>query len=283
MIKIDFPEPTSVEWQEWRRECDVARDKLVEQVQNGKKPEVTDLYKDQRMQRVYKSRKAPFYGKCVYCESDVLVNQPGDIEHWRPKNRVTDEKGHVIEIVTGGGKKVPHPGYYWLAYEWRNLFLACATCNRPSTSKASGRRVGKWDQFPVEDFRATKMGEESQESPILINPVEEDPADHLEVDDTGIIIAKTDRGQKCIDIFELNDREALRDARLECIKNTKYRIQSMILKVWMASRQHDEADAIRELSEKIKEIESGATPFSACGRFALNESKKKLERLVGHL
>ena len=283
MIKINFQEPTSEEWQEWRRECDIARDKLIERVKNGQKPKVENLYKDPRMQSVYKSGKAPFYGKCVYCESDVLVNQPGDIEHWRPKNRVTDEKNRAIEIVTGGGKKVPHPGYYWLAYEWRNLLLACETCNRPSTSKTTGRRIGKWDQFPVRGFRATKMGEESQESPILLNPVEEDPSAHLEVDDTGVIIAKTDRGQKCIDIFGLNDREALRDARRECIKNTKSRIQSMILKVWMASRQRDEEDAMREFFEKVEEIESGAAPFSACGRLVLHESRNKLERLVGRL
>ena len=279
MIKINFQEPTSEEWQEWRQKCDAARDEMIESFENGQKLNVTNLYKDLRMQSVYKSGKAPFYGKCVYCESDVLVNQPGDIEHWRPKNRVTDEKGCIIKIETEDGTTVSHPGYYWLAYEWRNLLLACADCNRPSKAKTD-RRIGKSDQFPVEDFRATKMGEESQESPILLNPVEEDPAAHLEVDDTGVIIAKTDRGQKCIDIFGLNDREALRDARRECIKNTKSRIESMVWKVWAASRQDDEEDAMRELSEKVEEIESGAAPFSACGRLALHEFRNKLERLA---
>lgn len=282
MIKIDFQEPTSEQWMAWSRECDVARDELIKCIQNGQKPNVKDLYKDPRMKSVYKSREAPFYGKCVYCESHIKVNYPGDIEHWRPKSRVTDEKGRVIKIETEDGTKIPHPGYYWLAYEWRNLLFACKDCNSPSTTK-DGRRIGKWDQFPVEDFRATTMGEESQESPILINPVEEDPSAHLEVDDTGIMIAKTTRGQKCIDIFGLNDRQSLVYERRECIENTKSRIQTMILKMLTASRQHDEEVAIREISEKVKEIESGAAPFSACGRYALHESRNKLERFVGRL
>ena len=271
MIKIDFQEPKNEEWQEWRRECDVARDELVKCVQNGQKPKVKNMYKDPRMQSVYKSGKTPFYGKCAYCESDVLVNQPGDIEHWRPKNRVTDEKNRAIEIVTGGSKKVPHPGYYWLAYEWRNLLLACAICNRPSTSKTTGRRIGKWDQFPVEAFRATKIGEESQESPILLNPVEEDPSAHLEVDDTGVIIAKTNRGKKCIDIFGLNIREALLNARKKYIDDTRWLIRLLI-----ESLKHGEEDAMRKLTEKVEEIKSGAAPFSACGRLVLREFENKL-------
>ena len=127
------------------------------------------------------------------------------------------------------------------------------------------------------------MGEESLESPILLNPVEEDPAAHLKIDDIGVMIAKTDRGQKCIDIFGLNAREALLDARRECIENTKSRILSMVLKMLMASRQHDEEDAMRELAEKVKEIGSGAAPYSACGRLVLREYKNKLEPLFGRL
>ncbi len=263
-----------MEWQEWRRKCDTARDKLVERVKNHEKPEVTDLYKDPRMQDVYKSQTAPFYGKCVYCESHITVNHPGDIEHWRPKNSVTDETGRVIEIDTTNGKKTPHPGYYWLAYEWRNLLFACIDCNRPSKSRTQGQLTGKRDQFPVKDFRATKMGEESQETPILINPVEEDPANHLEVDDTGIMIAKTDRGKMCINVFGLNIREALRDARRKYIDDTRWLIKLLIWRI--ESRQSDEADAMRKLAEKVKEIKSGAAPFSACGRFVLREFEKKL-------
>ena len=277
MIKIDFPEPTCDEWQEWRRECNAARDKLVERVKRGRKPQIKDLYKDQRMKKVYKSRGAPFFGKCVYCECDVAASHPGDIEHWRPKNRVTDGCGRVVKVENEDGNAVAHPGYYWLAYAWRNLLFSCEDCNRPSTAKTSGRRIGKRDQFPVRGFRATREGEELDECPILLNPVEENPADHLEVDDTGVIFAKTDRGQACIDIFGLNAREALRNARLESIKDTRARIQSMFLTVFNANSQSEKKNAICEYTEKARKIENGEVPYSACQRLALRKFKDDLK------
>lgn len=279
MIRIKFQEPTSKEWRDWRQKCDVARDKLVESVRRGQEPQITDLYKDQRMQRVYKSGKAPFYGKCAYCESNVAADHPGDIEHWRPKKRVADENNRPIEIETDDGSMEPHPGYYWLAYEWRNLLFSCIDCNRPSKAKTPGRRIGKRDQFPVRGFRATRMGEETRERPILLNPIDEDPADHLEVDETGVMIAKTDRGQACIDIFGLNAREALVVARSECIQNTKSRFYMMIADFLRAYSQRDKENAIREYSKKAKKIETGELPYSACERLVLREYDDKLRLL----
>ncbi len=279
MIKIDFPEPTGAEWQTWRRDCDAARDELVRSVENGGEPKITSLYKDGRMRSVYKSGGAPFHGKCAYCESDVLVNQPGDIDHWRPKNRVTDEKRRTLKIKTEDGGAVPHPGYYWLAYEWRNLLLACEDCNRPSTAKTPGRRIGKWDQFPVRGFRARRKGEETREEPLLINPVEEDPLDHLEVDEkTGVITAKTDRGQACIDIFGLNTREALREARKKYIENTK----NMLTLAQIAVTQGDQ-EQVRKFAETVRKIKSGATAYSAAGRVAVRKSRERLKGFIAML
>ena len=95
------------------------------------------------------------YNKCVYCE--VWVEEY-HIEHFRPKSI-----------------------YYWLAYSWDNLLLACPTCNR-----------SKLDQFPCknancttlpQDIDPTDTSEENikkinllseelnrQEQPLLINP-----------------------------------------------------------------------------------------------------------------
>jgi uncharacterized protein (TIGR02646 family) len=45
--------------------------------------------------------------KCVYCESKIGHNTPGDIEH-----------------------KVPSSGDPSMHFEWRNLAIACTECNR---------------------------------------------------------------------------------------------------------------------------------------------------------
>lgn len=278
MIKIEFLEPQDSDWQAWCSECRVARDALIQLVASGEKPSITDLYKDPRVRHVYKSEGPPFYGKCVYCESNILVNHPGDIDHWRPKNRVTDESGQVIQMSADDGTTAPHPGYYWLAYEWRNLLLACEDCNRPSSAKTQDRRIGKWDQFPVKSFRAVSVGDEVEEEPLLINPVADDPSNHLEIDETGVIVAKTDRGEMCKRIFGLNEREALLNARKECINNTK----NALTLASMAAAAGDETQ-LRTHIAAFERIKEGAAAYSAAGRFVLCQGKSRLERFVGNL
>lgn len=279
MIRIIFPEPTDADWQEWRRECDEATEELVKQVEGGQKPEITDLYKDDRMKCVYKSPDAPFYGKCAYCESHIRVNHPGDIEHWRPKGRVSDESGKPTNVVTSDdGTSTVHPGYYWLAYEWRNLLFACEACNRISTAKTASRRIGKGNQFPVRDFRAVRPGEEEHEEPLLINPMDEDPSDHLEMDELGFLKAKTDRGQTCIDVFGLNDREPLLNDRAKCIRDTTLQLSLASLD----AVRNNEEDVRRALAE-FERIQTGVVPFSAAGRVALRSSKENLLRFADRL
>ena len=61
------------------------------------------------------------HGKCFLCESKITHISFGDVEHFRPKGgsrQTTDEKAMKV------------PGYFWLAYAWQNLFLACQLCNQ---------------------------------------------------------------------------------------------------------------------------------------------------------
>jgi hypothetical protein len=57
------------------------------------------------------------HGKCCFCERKEEI---GDVEHFRPK------AGYQQKV----GSKVFKPGYYWLAYDWDNLFYSCPKCNR---------------------------------------------------------------------------------------------------------------------------------------------------------
>lgn len=60
------------------------------------------------------------YDKCCFCETDFAAVAYGDVEHFRPK------KGYRQSVR----EKLVKPGYYWLAYEWSNLFLSCERCNQ---------------------------------------------------------------------------------------------------------------------------------------------------------
>jgi len=83
MIRIDFLEPTTDEWHEWRVECEEATQELIDTVARGATPKITKLYKGQ--EKVYKDLHGPFCGKCAYCESLISADQPGHVEHFRPK------------------------------------------------------------------------------------------------------------------------------------------------------------------------------------------------------
>lgn len=159
-----------------------------------------DAYRTGRKQMVFDRRSygsAPIksalsrdqHGKCCYCESKFTHVYTGDVEHFRPKGAV----GRPSERIT--------PGYYWLAYEWNNLFLSCATCNQ----------TYKRDQFPLarESERARHHDMHlDREIPLLINPSGPiNPRDHIWFN-RDVPVGTTRSGEETIRVAGL-DRENL--------------------------------------------------------------------------
>ena len=243
MISVSFSPPKSAEWNRWRRRCCAAREELIADVAKGESPRINDtLYKDKALRDVYKCSRGPFSGKCAYCETPVPVSHYGDIEHWRPKRAVSDL----------GGKPVEHPGYYWLAYDWKNLLLSCITCNQ------------KWKRtrFPVKGQHASQPGGESDEQPLLLNPLWDDPEEHLYVDKSGVMIARTNRGRACITVCGLNRHELVTERRYEALL-----IGALIEGLWTESEAGVARDEDR--LQVITDIKSGKARYAATGRAEL--------------
>src|SRR5437773_1131234 len=153
MIGIPFEEPSSAEWKAWRSANEDVAATTIEEMANGKKPKIdTELLDKFRSffeweawnlegmrardkaigdvaagrkptvnEKLYKREKdvliAASNNKCAYCETKIGgVDQPGDVEHFRPKGRIIDESGKPVMIKDDEGNDIPHPGYYWLAY-----------------------------------------------------------------------------------------------------------------------------------------------------------------------
>lgn len=263
MIRIVFPEPSHARWVKWRKKCDDGCAALVDAHERGESPKISNLYKAPAMLAVYKADDGPFFGKCAYCETIVLDFQHGDIEHFRPKGAVSDHEGNVVTIKDADGTERAHPGYYWLAYDWRNLLLSCVICNQPTQSRASSRKIGKGTRFPVRSFRASKMGDEVKEEPLLLHPVYDDPADHLDVLDDGVMTGKTDRGWMCIDVFGLNDRENLVAGRKRCFQRTEA-ILALVLQA-----DSDSQEEAKTLLADIAHVASGRGAYSSAARAAI--------------
>jgi 5-methylcytosine-specific restriction endonuclease McrA len=230
--KIFVQEPDSDIWEKWIHDCQEETQKAIDSVTKGDKPIVNEsLYKRKSIKESYfVSKDAPFYGRCVYCETPIADTQYIQIEHFRPKAGIKDENGKVINLKDENkidtGK--PHLGYYWLAYDWRNLLPACQKCNNAKNTI-----------FPVDGHHAQLPNEEVKEKPLLINPLsdleEDNPENHLAVDTRGVMIAVNEsrRGKMCIKLFGLNAKDQLLDSR----RKQKERIEFRLLKLANACQE----------------------------------------------
>ena len=75
-----------------------------------------------------------FSSKCAFCESEVSAVAPLDVHHFRPRQQAVDPRNG----------EVSRRHYWWLAYEWENLYPACVDCNRHAGARfpVNGKRVG---------------------------------------------------------------------------------------------------------------------------------------------
>ena len=93
------------------------------------------------------------FEKCCFCERKI---ESGHVEHFRGKGGYQQSESN----------KIVKPGYYWLAYEWSNLFLSCARCN--STYKRNFFPLAN----PLE--RAiSHLYDINKEQPLLIDPAKD--------------------------------------------------------------------------------------------------------------
>ena len=146
---------------------------------------------DEVRQELYRT----FSRVCAYCEAPMHALA---IEHYRPK----------AAIRTEGGLR--RPGYYWLASTWENLLPSCHYCNTDLwNEELHGPRVyksGKGNWFPVEDeaHRWSDPDAEPHERPLLLNPYDDEPAEHLDYVEEGVMTHTTRRGEETIRVIGLN-------------------------------------------------------------------------------
>lgn len=137
--------------------------------------------------------------KCAFCESPVTHVSYGDVEHLRPKAAVVQNDGDALE----------RPGYYWLAYDWSNLFLSCQLCNQRFKRNLYPLRN------PLNRVRShhdhAHLG---AEGPLLIDPSLIDPEQHIHWrEELPQPAPGSDQGQPTITIVGLDREELVRVRR----------------------------------------------------------------------
>jgi len=265
MIKITFDEPDTDEWKRWRKDCEKETEKLIQAAERREmRPDIPKkLHRRRDIKEIYRDKEGSFHGKCAYCECYITDFQPGDIEHFRPKRDVRDENDDPVMVKYVDDNPVPHPGYYWLAFDWKNLLPSCSICNKE-----------KKNRFPVIGPHAVVPEEVKDEKPLLINPVTDDPAKYLFVDiDTGLMGSDTDEGKMCIKIFSLNHRDRLPEERLKAINEVKAKLLDTM------SNSPKKEDSLNQLHE----MKQGKSSYSMAVRAALENPEKLFSENIWRL
>lgn len=183
----------------------------VSRVQEAIAAKDGDIYKsnDYSPDSVDSALRFIYKNKCAYCESKIEHCASLQVEHYRPKAKVEEDK--------------THDGYYWLGCEWSNLLLACPACNGKGAKgnkfplKPNGQRVyegnpldnlGNWLRINCLTHDLVLL----LECPLLLNPELDEPKTHFRFTALGELIGKTDKGKATIEICDLN-RDALVEQR----------------------------------------------------------------------
>jgi hypothetical protein len=247
MRKIDFAPPATLNqadqawWQTWTESARNATTRLIaawERWAAAAEPRGAAPRPNEAIWTEFKNRLlgSVFQNKCAYCECGKPARWPVQVEHFRPKGAVTyrlDTQGplQTARTIDAAGNQIDHPGYFWLAYDWRNLLPCCARCNSAK---------GKNTQFPLAgayvflmkltpaDGAAYARATESKahpgmyypapedldrlEQPSLVNPCIDSPSEHIGFGIRGLGSGHSTKGTCTMAVFDLHD-EDLRQAR----------------------------------------------------------------------
>lgn len=134
-----------------------------------------------------------YKNKCAYCEQ---YSERWDVEHYRPVSK-----------------------YYWLAYSWDNLILACPTCNQDyKNDKFELQNPPQVIYAPKDLSNIHNLCEKynQQEYPKLFHPEFDEPENYLKFNLKGEIDSTDLRGKYTIKTCGL-DRKKLNDRRKELV------------------------------------------------------------------
>ena len=204
-----------------------------------------------------------FDNKCAFCESPDTTENPLNVGHFRPATEIFEP------LSAASSSASSRTGYWWLAYEWENLYLVCRACADRSQLA-----------FPVAARRAapgTRGAALALEQPLLLDPCADRPELHLTFLTAGADgrVVERDpaekRGRTTIELLDLNRDQLIR-----------HRAQAMALlrKEWTLSLPHKFSG---KWAVRVPNLLKGSRPYLGCLReltFALTAEFGKTVKLT---
>jgi len=155
---------------------------------------------------VQKKLKEIYHLKCAFCEKKLL-DAPKHIEHYRPKKY-----------------------YYWLAYSWDNLLLACGECNSAKGDRfATKNTPASYQNEPFEDIHHFGDHYDTIENPLIINPEKEDILTLMQYDKEANIFSTNERVSHTIENACKLNRLELLEKRMSILNDFSSEIEQHYL------------------------------------------------------
>ncbi|MFT4224326.1 HNH endonuclease [Dysgonomonas sp.] len=203
-----------------------------------------------------------YHNKCAFCEQRI---EQYHVEHYRPKN--------------GNG------AYYWLAFSWDNLLLACPKCNtsKGSDFQLSGiKAIFNNTERGLKNINTLSSDYDIIEQPKMVNPEVTDPSGFILFHRDGSVQSNNIRFSYTIDKCKL-DRAYLKDERRKIFDEFEKKLKSKILK--FAHDQNLIKSHISELiSEYISEAENLDNEYIAFRKYSIQNGwlNTALKSLLAH-
>lgn len=189
------------------------------------------------------------HNKCAFCESLVRHVSYGAVEHYRPKAGYKQKKGDSLK----------RPGYYWLAYDWDNLFFCCQLCNEQF----------KQNHFPLKDGRRRARSHAqtiADEEPLLLYPARPDLDAHFAFRQERIV-GTTDEGKTTVRVLGLK-RTALTEARSRRLQTLRglLRVRDLLRERIVAASTAALRTELAKVESTLQESKADTAEYAAMAR-----------------
>lgn len=185
-----------------------------------------------------------YKNKCAYCEEKV---EQLHVEHYRPK-------------------KI----YYWLAFSWDNLILACATCNQFKGSNfdlIGTKAIFVNTETNIRNINNLGSQYDIEEKPKMINPEVTNPSGKILFEKSGLVSSNDNCFSYTINTCRI-DRKYLNDARRSLLDIFERDIRSALID------NNDPTDQKKEIAtivrKFIRDSQDSELQFLGFRRFAIS-------------
>lgn len=200
--------------------------------------------------RAFKKILTDTFGEMCWYSEKFFKTSPGDVDHFRPKNRSTDENGNVLY----------QDGYWKLAYDYKNYRYCCENCNRRFEDG------GKNDCFPLKTSPSPTSVPSNNDDNVLLDPCNEGDCELISCNEEGAVVAMSSdaydihRVQISVDVYNLN----LFNSERKKIRNNCSKLLKRFFIHYMDSNRNGMNDDIEDIKELMNLNESFSSFVRKC-------------------